>query len=188
MENVLAFDGSNLVQVLHSLYETHRDFKMNIDNAMRAAFGEDFDGLSFMPAANHRIALFINWKSRNRPQSTAVLSDGTLRFLYLITILSHPNPPTLIAIDEPETGLHPSMLPIIAEYARIASRHAQIIITTHSEDFLDAFSGYEPTITIAKMVEGKTRLDVLEGESLRYWMKGCAFNQIHYNEELEEVA
>jgi len=188
MESELDFDGSNLVQVLHGLYNTHPDFKMKVNSAMKAAFGDDFDGLSFQPAANQQVALLINWKSSRRSQSSAVLSDGTLRFLYLITILANPTPPVLIAIDEPITGLHPSMVPIIAELARNASRRAQIIITTHSEDFLDAISEYDPTVTIADMDDGKTRLNVLDGESLRYWMKESAFRCINRSSEAEGIA
>jgi predicted ATPase len=155
---------------------------------MKAAFGDDFDGLSFLPAGSQQVALLINWKSCRRPQRSAVFSDGTLRFLYLITILANPSPPALIAIDEPITGLHPSMVPIIAEFARNASRRAQIILTTHSEDFLDTICEYGPTVTIANMESGKTRLNVLEGESLRYWMKGSAFNRLKWSGEPEGIA
>ncbi|MBI2478604.1 MAG: AAA family ATPase [Planctomycetia bacterium] len=108
-------DGQNLISVLHSLYTGSRDFKNEINTAMRAAFGDDFEELVFPPAADQRIQLRIRWKSLQREQSTADLSDGTLRFLFLLAVLANPSPPPLIAIDEPETGLHPSMLPIVAE-------------------------------------------------------------------------
>jgi predicted ATPase len=176
MENALVFDGSNLVQVLHTLYENNPDFNNHLNNALQAAFGKDFDSLSFPTVGNQKILFQINWKSFKRPQTSAMLSDGALRFIYLMTILANPNLAPLIAINEPETGLHASMMPIIAEYVRSASRRTQIIITTHSEDFLNTLSDNKPTVTIVKIKEGKTYLDALEGESLRYWMKDCVFH------------
>jgi predicted ATPase len=65
-----------------------------------------------------------------------------------VTALGHPNPPPLIAIDEPETGLHPSMLPVIAEYAKEASSKSQVVITTHSPALLDAFGNEPPETTV----------------------------------------
>ena len=154
---------------------------------MRAAFGDDFEEIVFPPDADQRIQMRIRWKSLRRERSAADLSDGTLRFLYLIAILANPNPPMLIAIDEPENGLHPSMLPIIAEYARDASKRTQVILTTHSAEFLDAFSEFEPAITVAKWSEGKTQLDVLSGERLSYWLQDYTLGKLFRSGELEEL-
>lgn len=187
-ESILTFDGSNLVQVLHTLYLNNREFSNRVDEAMRVTFGQDYDCLSFPATGNQKITLQVNWKSIKRPQTGAMLSDGTLRFLFLLTILANPNPTPLIAIDEPEAGLHPCMLPVLAEYAQSISKRTQVILTTHSEEFLDSFGKYDPTVTIVKIDQGKSRLDVLEGESLRYWMKDCLFHKIYCNEELEALA
>ncbi|MBA3806637.1 MAG: AAA family ATPase, partial [Acidobacteria bacterium] len=108
-------DGSNLISVLHTLYTGDRNFESTVDVAMRAAFGDNYEKLVFPPAADQRIQLRVRWKTIET--TSADLSDGTLRFLFLLTVLASPDPPPVIAIDEPETGLHPAMLPIIAEYA-----------------------------------------------------------------------
>ncbi len=109
-ENTVAADGQNLVSVLHTLYTGERHFKNAVDSAMRAAFGHEYEELVFPPASDQRVQLRIRWSSLDQEQSAADLSDGTLYFLLLMTILNNPRPPVLIAIDEPETGLHPSML------------------------------------------------------------------------------
>jgi predicted ATPase len=178
-------DGQNLIPVLHTLYTGDRDFKNNINVAMRAAFGDDFEELIFPPAADQRIQLRVRWKSLKREQSAADLSDGTLRFLLLLTILASPSPPPLIAIDEPETGLHLSMLPIIAEYAVDAASRTQVIFTTHSPQFLDAFTETKPTTTVAKWENGETTLKVLEGEQLDYWLKEYSLGALFKSGELE---
>ncbi|MCE1253958.1 MAG: AAA family ATPase [Anaerolineae bacterium] len=182
----LLSDGSNLIQVLHTLYTQHSDFKKRFDRAMLAAFDRNFLSLSFSQVSESHISLQINWKSINRPQPVSELSDGTLRFIYLLTILNMPKLPNLLAIDEPETGLHPCMLDIIAEYARLASRQTQLIFTTHSEKLLDAFFTCNPTVTITRMRAGKTQLDVLSGDSLNYWLKDNAFSKPCCYESLEE--
>ncbi len=187
-ETTVATDGNNLIQVLHTLYTGDRQFKQDLDLGMRAAFSDDFEEMVFPPDADQRIQLRLRWKGLKQAQSAADLSDGTLRFLYLIAILDNPTPPALIAIDEPENGLHPSMLPIIAEYARDASKRTQVILTTHSAELLDAFSEFKPTVTIAKWVEGQTRLEVLSGESLRYWLQEYTLGKLYRSGELEDLS
>lgn len=154
---------------------------------MRAAFGDDFDKLVFPPAADQRIQMRIRWRSLKREQSAADLSDGTLRFLFLLAVLANPSPAPLIAIDEPETGLHPSMLPIVAEYAREAATKAQVILTTHSPEFLNAFGDDPPTTTVVERQDGETVLRVVSGETLSYWLKDYTLGELYRSSELEAM-
>ncbi len=189
VEDRIAPDGQNLIPVLHTLYTGNRDFKRAMDAAMRAAFGSDYEELIFPPAADQRIQLRLRWKSLRTEQSAANLSDGTLRFLLLVAIFASPNPGDLIALDEPETGLHPSMLPIIAELAAEAAQRTQVILSTHSADLLDAFSDVAlPTTTVTSIVEGETRLSVLDGEELRRWTEQYRLGALMRSGELEGMA
>lgn len=186
-ETQVSADGQNLVSVLHSLYTGHRDFEDEINTAMQAAFGDDFEKLVFPPAADQRIQMRIRWRSLKREQSAADLSDGTLRFLFLLAVLANPSPPPLIAIDEPETGLHPSMFPIVAEYARDAANRAQVILTTHSPEFLDAFGQDVPATTVVERQEGQTLLRVVSGDELSYWLKQYTLGELYRSKELEAM-
>ena len=141
----------------------------------------------FPPAADQRIQLRVRWKSLHREQSAADLSDGTLRFLFLLAVLANPDPPPLIAVDEPETGLHPAMLPIVAEYAIQASTRTQVILATHSPSFLDAFSGHAPTTTVVEWIDGRTRLSVRSGDDLDYWLKDYTLGELYRSGQLEVV-
>jgi predicted ATPase len=188
LEQRLAEDGQNLIPVLHTLYSGNREFKKALDAAMRAAFGNDYEEIVFPPAADQRVQLRLRWRSLSTEQSAANLSDGTLRFLMLVAILANPKPGDLIAIDEPETGLHPSMFPIIAELAAEAAERTQVIFTTHSPQFLDAFRGEAPTTTVAELVEGETRLSVLDGPDLQKWLARYSLGDLFVSGQLEALA
>lgn len=187
-EKQLKADGQNLVPVLHTLYTGDRSFKKELDMVMRAAFGTSYEELTFPPAGNQRIELRLRWRALETEQSSANLSDGTLRFLLLIAILANPEPGALIAIDEPETGLHPRMFPIIAELAEEASTRAQIIFTTHSPQFLDAFSGEAPTTTVAECEDGETRLSIVDGDDLRRFLDHYSLGDLFVSGELAALA
>jgi len=188
LEKRVAPDGQNLIRVMHTLYSGDREFKKSLDAAMRAAFGTDFEELVFPPAADQQIQLRLRWKTLRREQSALDLSDGTIRFLLLFAILASPNTGDLIAIDEPETGLHPAMLPIIAELAVDAARRAQVILTTHSPEFLDAFSHEPPTTTVAQWTDGESHLSIIDGEELRRWLKKYRLGAMLRSGELEALA
>src|SRR3954471_3401725 len=187
-EKRLSPNGQNLVPVLHTRYSEDREFKRSLDMVMRAAFGEDYEEIVIAPASDQRVQLRLRWKSLNASISAANLSDGTLRFIMLATVLSNPEPGEIIAIDEPETGLHPRMFPIIAELAMDAAQRSQVILTTHSPEFLDAFRTEAPTTTVAELVDGETHLSVVDPEELARWLKEYSLGSIFSSGELEAIA
>ncbi len=184
-ETRLAADGQNLIPVLHTLYTGDREFKRSLDAAMRAAFGADFEEIVFPPAADQQVQLRLRWRSLRTEQSAADLSDGTIRFLLLIALFASPDPGHLIAVDEPEVGLHPSMFPVIAELAAAAAERTQVVLTTHSPQFLDAFTKDVPTTTVAQWADGETRLSVIDGEELQRWVKEYSLGALFRSGELE---
>jgi predicted ATPase len=187
VEDRLAEDGQNLVNVLHTHYTGNRDFKRVVDDSMRAAFGVDYEELVFPPAADQRVQLRVRWRSLRAEQSAADLSDGTLRFLLLLAILANPRPGDLIAVDEPEVGLHPRMLAIVAELAAEAAEHTQVVLTTHSPELLDAFGKEVPTTTVARWASGKTDLAVLGAEELAAWLGDYRLGASFRSNELEAM-
>lgn len=182
-------DGQNLASVLHTHYTNDVDFKDRVDEAMRAAFGEDYRGLAFPPAADQQIQLAVQWNTPKRPQSAASLSDGTLRFLCLLAVLAQPNPPGLIAIDEPETGLHPRMMRIVAELAENAALQTQLIFTTHSAAFLDGFSKETPpTTTVTSLEDGQTELKMVRSDELAGWLQDYSLGSLYQSRTLENLS
>lgn len=98
------------------------------------------------------------------------LSDGTLRFLCLLAILYDPAPPRLICIEEPELGLHPDIIPALADHLVVASERTQLIITTHSDILVDALTEQPESIVICEKVDSQTKLSRLEYSHLQEWL------------------
>jgi predicted ATPase len=188
LKTSLSTDGGDLATVLHSLYSRHDAFRNAIDDGMRAGFGDQFVELRFPPAAAQQIQLAVKWKKSSEPHAGSELSDGTLRFLFLLTVFSHPDPPSLIAIDEPETGLNPSMLPVIAEYAQAASERTQVVLTSHSPEFLDAFTEMAPHVTVCHWEDGETLLYPLAPDAISTWLEKYRLGHLFLRGELETIA
>jgi predicted ATPase len=180
-------DGENLVSVLQTLYTSTRDFRQRIDDALRAAFPDSFEELLFQPVADQRVQLAIQFTGLSHPTPAANLSDGTLRFLFLLTILGSSEAGPVICVDEPEIGLHPSMLSIVAEFAVEASRRSQIIISTHSEALLNAFNGTLLNTTVVKWSEGATKLATFPEGQLAEWLKSYSLGALFSSGELENA-
>ena len=97
-----------------------------------------------------------------RPLEARELSDGTLRYLCLIAALLSPRPATLLALNEPETSLHPELMEPLAELIAVASQYSQLWVTTHSQDLamkIEQLSGNKPVNLIR--TEAGTQIDGL---------------------------
>jgi predicted ATPase len=125
-------DGEDLVSCLYYLRETERDRFEAIEDALRVAF-PNFEHMTFPPVAAGTLAL--GWEERpySKPFNAHQLSEGTVRFLWLATLLQCPELPTVTLIDEPEVSLHPEMLRLLSGLFREAATRTQLIVATHSE-------------------------------------------------------
>jgi predicted ATPase len=106
------------------------------------------------------------------------LSDGTLRWLMLLIILLDPTPPPVICIDEPELGLHPDAIHTLADLLVDASTRTQLIITTHSDALLDAFTDTPDVVCVCEKVEGSTVIQRLDKERLKAWLEDYSLGQL----------
>jgi predicted ATPase len=106
------------------------------------------------------------------------LSDGTLRYLCLLAILCDPEPPKLICIEEPELGLHPDILPKVADLLRKASERTQLIVTTHSDILVDAMTETPEVVVVCSKVDGETSMQRLKSADLAQWLKKYRLGQL----------
>jgi predicted ATPase len=98
------------------------------------------------------------------------LSDGTLRYLCLLAILCDPVPPPLICIEEPELGLHPDILPKLADLLVLASQRTQLIVTTHSDILVDAMTERPEVVVVCEKHDGKSEMRRLRKNELTSWL------------------
>jgi predicted ATPase len=106
------------------------------------------------------------------------LSDGTLRWLSLLTILLHPDPPPLVCIEEPELGLHPDVIRPLAKLLLIASERMQLVVTTHSEALIDELSETVKSVIVCEKHDGSSVLRHLDGLQLADWLKRYTLGQL----------
>ena len=107
------------------------------------------------------------------------LSDGTLRYLCLLAILCDPDPPVLICLEEPELGLHPDMLPKVADLLVAAAERTQLIVTTHSDILVDSMTDRPESIVVMEKHDGKTLATrLVASDELKQWLTKYRLGQL----------
>lgn len=129
---VLADDGADLAAALQTIREDGR-------STLDAAIADAFDGAILdIPVVDGRFDVHLHQPGMLRPLSAAELSDGTLRYLCLVAALLTVDPPRLMVLNEPETSLHPDLLPALARLIRAAAGRTQLVVVSHSDPLVDA--------------------------------------------------
>lgn len=185
-ETQLQPHGENLITVLHQISNRsqYRPYYESIREILTLAF-PDFEQLYFPaePGASGKIGLA--WKDRSLKSDLDVtqLSDGMLRFLALTTLLTAPDPPPLICIDEPEIGLHPALLHYVAGLLEKAAARTQIIATTHSSYLINHLSKPE-YVAIVERDLGASALQRLDPDRLQSWLKDFTLGDLWLQGEI----
>jgi len=133
--NEPGLNGEDLIPYLFNLRETSGAKFEVITDTIKAAF-PDFKEFGFPPVASGMLTM--TWKDKNfsRPIFINELSDGTLRFLWLVSLLQSPVLPAITMIDEPDISLHPKQMCLLVDLMREASKKTRLIIATHSDRFI----------------------------------------------------
>ena len=164
----------NLGLVLNELENT--DSISRFSDLMRR-FLPRFDRISTKMSSG-AVQIYLHEESLKTPVSAARLSDGTIRFLALLAILLQADKAPLICIDEPELGLHPDALAIIAELLVEASQRTQVIVTTHSDVLVSALSDHADSVLVTEYLGQGTQITRLEPEKLQFWLKKYRLGEI----------
>ena len=128
--------------------------------------------------------IFFEEEGLNSNVPATRLSDGCLRYLCLLVALHSPMTPTVICIEEPETGLHPDSIPKLAELLVEASTRSQIFVTTHSDILVDALSDTPEAVVICEKVDGATQLRRLDPAELKVWLEKYRLGELWTSGEL----
>lgn len=174
----LAPDASNLAAHLLYLRETHPAVYTEIVNSVRlvAPYFDDFLLTIEHSDSEKKVALDWRQKDTELEMQPYHLSDGTIRFICLSTALLQPSPPATIIIDEPELGLHPSAIGILAELIENASRRTQVIAATQSPLLLDHFSPED--IIVVNRKNGASVFERLKTEDYKEWFEDFSLGEL----------
>ncbi|MER2600486.1 MAG: AAA family ATPase [Caldilineales bacterium] len=157
LSNILTYVKSELLNSLRKLYDDIEDIHLQINGG--------------------NVLLYLE-EAKGRQIPATRLSDGTLRYLCLLSILLHPDPPPLIALEEPELGLHPDIIPHIAELLVRASERTQLLVTTHSRMLVDALATDPAHIVVCERINGASNFKRLDPDALRTWLEQYSLGEL----------
>lgn len=170
-------DGSNLAAFLYRLQETERPHYDRIVKTIRlvAPFFQDFD---LRPSRLNPEKIRLEWREYGSDEyfNAHTLSDGTLRFMCLTTLLLQPELPSVILIDEPELGLHPYAINLLANMLQSAATQTQVIVSTQSVPLINQFT---PEDIIVVDREGRQSVfKRLDAAALDHWLDEYAIGEL----------
>jgi len=171
----LRFDAANIAPFLLRLKEDEPDSYRKIIETIQLA-APFFDDLVLNPNKQEKVRLQWRQKGSDYPLKPHHLSDGTIRFICLATALLQPFPPSTIIIDEPELGLHPFALDVLAGLFKDAAERTQLIVSTQSASLLNHFEPED--IVVVDREQGASRFRRLEKESLTEWLCDYALGEL----------
>lgn len=176
-------EGSNLPTILYKIRSKNKEDYDTIVSTVQTVlpYFHDF----YLEPDNDHIAL--RWKVVNEDVifDAHQLSDGSIRFIALTTLLLQPQPPQVIIIDEPELGLHPYAINQLTQMINIASQKSQIIISTQSSDLIDAYIANSSdiqkaveSIIITEYQDNQTQLKRLNFNKLKQWLDDYSLSEL----------
>lgn len=169
-------DGEDLVSFLYNLRESDRHRYETIEDTLRAAF-PGFECLNFPPAAAGMISLTWKEKQFKDPFYAHQLSEGTLRFLWLVSLLQSPNLSAVTMIDEPEVSLHPELLSLLTDCLREASQSTQLIVATHSDRLIRFLEPHE-VVVMDVDEDGCAQVQWADQMDLEKWLKEYSLDEV----------
>lgn len=173
----LETDAGNLAPFLYKLKTTHPiNYKGIVKSIqMVAPYFKDF---SLRPDPIQPNMIQLEWigKETDQPFSGHQLSDGTIRFICLATVLLQPSPPSTIIIDEPELGLHPYAITLLGSLLRSASSNTQLIVSTQSVQLVNEFEAKD--IIVVDRENDQTNFKNFKNENLNDWLENYNLGEL----------
>ena len=164
-EDRLLPDSLNLALVLNQIEHIG---ETRLNDLLRQFFPR-FERMSTRISGG-RVQFYLHESGFRTPIPATRLSDGTIRFVALLATLLSPSPPPLVCMEEPELGLHPDAVALLADLLIDASERMQLIVTTHSEALVSALTSQPDAIVACERLGSGTELRRLDPERLTSWL------------------
>jgi len=173
----LRADASNLAAFLRVLKFTQPVRYARIRETIQLA-APFFDDFVLEPVTENPELIRLEWRQKglDYPFLAHHLSDGTLRFMALTVLLLQPLPPSMIILDEPELGLHPVAIELLASLLHEAALHGQVLASTQSPLLINHFEPED--VVVVDRVEGSSSFRRLEKDSLREWLQDYSLGEL----------
>ena len=168
LSDYLQEDAANIALVLNDL-EQRSNLRRSLVEKLKNA-DESIEDFSTRVLGG-TIQLFLHYSGLKSPVPSTRLSDGTVRYLCLLAVLCHPTPPPLVCLEEPELGLHPDLLPGLADLLVEASHRMQLIVTTHSDVLVDGLTKVPEAVIVCEKRNGSTVMSRRSSDELARWLK-----------------
>ena len=165
-EDRLLPDAKNLALVLNQIQ--HRDGR-RFDDLLKRFFPR-FERMTTLVSGG-TVQFYLHETDFSSPVPPTRLSDGTIRFVALLATLLSPSPPPLVCIEEPELGLHPDAVALLAELLAEASERMQIVVTTHSDALVSALTGQPDAVVACERPGAGTELRRIDPGQLADWLE-----------------
>ena len=180
-QDVLLSDASNLALVLSEL-RRKPPLKERILELMKDVY-PSFNGFDIHVSGSGAQISFQEQGLYEDVPATR-LSDGSLRYLCLLAVLCNPTPGWITCIEEPELGLHPDIIPKVADLLVEASERSQIFVTTHSDVLVDALTEVPEAVVVCEKVDGATQLRRLDADKLKPWLEKYRLGELWTSGEI----
>jgi predicted ATPase len=174
-QSQLLEDASNLGLVLNDLLN-QPPVKRELLEDLRGFYSSVED--VFTSVSGGTVQIFFHEKDLRHAVPATRLSDGSLRYLCLLAVLCHPDPPPVVCIEEPEIGLHPDVIPDVADLLVEASARSQLLVTTHSDILVDALTNVPEAVVVCEKLDGATQLRRLNAEEIGPWVEKYRLGEI----------
>ena len=179
-------DGSNLAAFLYLLREKHETSYKFIRGTVRQ-IAPFFDDFVLDPLELNEDKIRLEWKHVGSDDyfDVSALSDGTLRFIALATLLLQPRElrPSVILLDEPELGMHPAAIDLLAAMVKSVSVETQVILATQSPTLVDRFEPQD--VLVVDRVKGATEFKRLDSDKLAVWLEDYSLGELWQMGDLE---
>ena len=174
---MLRHDAGNLAAFLYRLQQASPTHFHNIEDTIRQ-IAPFFEGFQLEPSRLSPDKIRLEWKEKGSDAyfNAHALSDGTLRFMCLATLLLQPSLPSVVLLDEPELGLHPAAITLLAALLQSAAVRTQVLVATQSVSLVNQFTPDD--VWIVEREEGASVFRHLKETDLSIWLDGYAIGEL----------
>jgi predicted ATPase len=174
---MLRSDASNLAAFLYLLQQRHPSQFANIQDTVRL-IAPFFESFQLEPSVLNPEKIRLEWKEEESDAyfNANALSDGTLRFICLVTLLLQPDLPSVVLLDEPELGLHPAAITLLAALLESAAKRTQVLVATQSVTLVNQFTPEE--VWVVEREDGESVFRHLREDDLSAWLDGYALGEL----------